>query len=227
MPRHIVYWAALACVAAPAVAAPAKSGKPAPAKNTAKPAAPAVDPDVLSTGAEAILVDRLKPESPTVVLFYRPDQDADKSFLGGLREHAKELPKIGIRYVRLTGLDAPIAKQYEIDATPVAFVYDRNKNLLGKGRTLNQVGTLVARGLRVARIKWVDESDPNAAQVYRMFGGGQQGAPEIMKTLSLRPEAMEMMAELTGRFHFSDGFLKRREHEMIAAYVSALNKCKY
>jgi hypothetical protein len=220
----MVYLAALACVAAPAAAAPAKTGKPSPAKPGAKPAA---DPDVLSTGAEAILVDHLKPESPTVVLFYRPDQDADKSFLDGMRERAKEVARVGIRYVRLTSLDAPIAKQYEVDATPVAFVYDRNKNLLGKGRTLNQVGTLVAKGLRVARIKWVDESDPNAAQVYRMFGGGRQGAPEIMKTMSLRPEAMEMMAELTGRFHFSDGYLKRREHEMIAAYVSALNKCKY
>jgi hypothetical protein len=29
------------------------------------------------------------------------------------------------------------------------------------------------------------------------------------------------------RVHFSDGALSRARHEMIASYVSALNKCHY
>jgi hypothetical protein len=29
------------------------------------------------------------------------------------------------------------------------------------------------------------------------------------------------------RVHFSDGALSRAQHEMIASYVSALNKCHY
>jgi hypothetical protein len=50
--------------------------------------------------------------------------------------------------------------------------------------------------------------------------------PEIMKTLSLKPEAMELVHQLS-RYHFTAGFLSVRYHEMIASYVSALNKCKY
>ncbi len=227
--RRSVYWAALLTVALPAsgaLAAPRGGARPASRKPASK-SAPAVEPDVLSTGAETILVDHLKPENPTVVLFYRPGVDEDRTFLEGLQERAKQVEKLGLRYVRVASPDAPVVKQYEIDALPAALVYDRNKNLLGRARTLNQVGMLVAKGLRVARLKWVDESDPQASEIYRMFGGGRQPVPEIMKTMSLRPEAMERIAELAGRFHFSDGFLKRREHEMIASYVSALNKCKY
>ena len=72
----------------------------------------------------------------------------------------------------------------------------------------------------------VDEADPKAAEVYRVFGGGSRPVPEIMKTLSLMPGAMELVHQLS-RYHFQDGFLTRPHHELIASYVSALNKCKY
>ncbi len=79
----------------------------------------------------------------------------------------------------------------------------------------------------MTRIKWVDEDDPKAPEVYGAPPEVlKRGLPGIVKTMSLRPDAFKMF-NMMSTIHFSDGFLKRREHEMIAAYVSALNKCKF
>jgi hypothetical protein len=214
----------------PALAAPKKpASKPAPKKPA--PAAPAKPADplagmVISEGKEAILVDRLKPETTTLVLFYQPASTEDVAVLEEVLGHARSDPRAALRLVRLPSLEAPIAKQYQLEGSPTAFVYDRNKNLLGRASTVPEMGRLVGQALKVARLKWVDESDPSAPETFRIFGGGRARVPEIMKTMSLRPEIMELVAQLS-RFHFSDGFLPRRTHEMIASYVSALNKCKY
>jgi hypothetical protein len=205
-------------------AAPPKAVKAAPAKPVQKAAA--LPSDVISDGKEAILVDSLKPEGPTVVLFYRPGSEEEQDLVNALRKRLQDEPRVGLRLVRLSATDAPIAKQYEVEQTPAAFVYDRNKNLLGRAQNYTEIGELVQKGLKVARIKWLDEADPTAPEAYRKFGGGARPVPEIMKTLSLRPEIMEAINDLS-RYHFSDGFLDRRTHEMIASYVSAVNKCKY
>jgi alkylhydroperoxidase/carboxymuconolactone decarboxylase family protein YurZ len=224
------------CVAAPAVAVPRRSPSrvAAPARAAPRPpaapepaAAPAEEFPVLSRGEEVILVDRLRPEGPTIVLFYRPDVDEDRALLEAIQRRVRQDPRVALRLVQLPGLEAPVARQYEVGSTPTAFVYDRNKNLVGKGGTLAELGPHVGRALRLARLKWVNESDPEAAEVYRAFGGGARPVPEIMKTMSLLPGAMELMNEIAGRYHFRDGFLTRRTKEMIASYVSALNKCKY
>jgi hypothetical protein len=214
-----------ACLAASVGAAPTR--KPPAVLPRAKPApATRIEPDLISEGKEAILVDRLKAESTTIVLFYRPADADERDLADTLAKRVKSESRVALRFVRLTALDAPIAKQYEVEATPAAFVYDRNKNLLGRVRTFTEIGELVGKGLRTARLKWVDERDPVAAETYRRFGGGRQPVPEILKTMSLRPEIMEAIGDLS-RFHFSDGFLDRRTHEMIASYVSAVNRCKY
>ena len=209
-----------------ALAAPAQPAKKAPP--AAKPAAAKKLPDdVLSDGKETILVDHLRPEAPSIVLFYRPNEEDDRDLEAALRKRATGDPRVGYFEVKLNDLSAPIAKQYEIESTPVAFVYDRNKILLGKAKDLGQIGGLVVKGLHIARIKWVNEDDPKAPEAYRTFGGGQRPVPEIMKTMSLRPELMEALNDLSQKAHFSDGFLPRKTKEMIASYVSALNKCKY
>jgi hypothetical protein len=80
----------------------------------------------------------------------------------------------------------------------------------------------------MARIKWVSETDPEAETVYRMMGGGKRPVAGIMKTMSLQPEWMEMVARLAGTAHFSTNTkLPRRTKEMIATYVSAINHCKF
>jgi hypothetical protein len=50
--------------------------------------------------------------------------------------------------------------------------------------------------------------------------------PAILKTMSLRPDFLAAINDAS-RMHFSDGALTRAQHEMIASYVSALNKCRY
>jgi hypothetical protein len=51
--------------------------------------------------------------------------------------------------------------------------------------------------------------------------------PGIMRTMSPKPESMALVQELASMMHFSDGALTRRQKELVATYVSGLNRCKY
>lgn len=84
----------------------------------------------------------------------------------------------------------------------------------------------------MARIRWIDESEAtgDAAAVYaawRAANPGRAAIPGILQCLSLRPDLFQAMDEISGRVHFADGHLTRRVKEMIATYVSALNRCPY
>lgn len=48
----------------------------------------------------------------------------------------------------------------------------------------------------------------------------------IMQTMSLRPDFLAAI-QAASQMHFSDGALTRAQHEMIASYVSAINRCRY
>ena len=50
--------------------------------------------------------------------------------------------------------------------------------------------------------------------------------PDILHTMSFRPDFLAAIMDAS-RLHFSDGALTRAQHEMIASYVSALNRCRY
>ena len=56
---------------------------------------------------------------------------------------------------------------------------------------------------------------------------GRPFFPDILKCMSLRSELLRGIMDLSEKVHFSDGHLTRRQHEMIATYVSALNQCPY
>ncbi len=84
----------------------------------------------------------------------------------------------------------------------------------------------------MARIRWVNESEATGetAAAYSEWASanpGRPGVPAILKCLSLRPDLFRGMVDLSDRVHFSDGHLSRRLKEMIATYVSALNRCPY
>lgn len=83
----------------------------------------------------------------------------------------------------------------------------------------------------MARIDWVEDDDASGplADIYGFYRtnstmGGQ--VPDIVRTMSLRPDFLAAIMEAS-KLHFSDGALSRAQHEMIASYVSALNKCHY
>jgi hypothetical protein len=82
----------------------------------------------------------------------------------------------------------------------------------------------------MARIKMVEESEATGplAELYaRTKRDSVAGVvPEILRTMSLRPDFLTAI-DAASRMHFSDGALTRAQHEMIASYVSALNRCRY
>ena len=81
-----------------------------------------------------------------------------------------------------------------------------------------------------ARIKMVDESEATGplADLYATTKANSVAkvVPEILRTMSLRPDFLYAINEAS-RLHFTDGALTRAQHEMIASYVSALNRCRY
>ena len=84
------------------------------------------------------------------------------------------------------------------------------------------------------RIAWVEDADARE-QLAELFAaarargralGFQDQVPDIVRTMSLRPDFLAAIMD-AARLHFSDGALTYAQHEMIAAYVSALNRCHY
>ena len=57
--------------------------------------------------------------------------------------------------------------------------------------------------------------------------GGQKNVPDILRTMSLRPDYLQGFMAMSMKAQFMDGFIDRRTKELIATYVSAINKCKY
>lgn len=181
---------------------------------------------VVSSGSRVELKKVLKAEGTTVLLFVNDTSVMEQQFLADL---SKQLPadKVALSVVKIKDMTAPAAQQYDIKATPTALVYDRFGRPLARTSQPDEIRAAVHKGQLMARIKWVDEDDPKAPEVYGMPAAQiQRGIPGIVKTMALRPDAYQMF-NIMSQIHFSDGFLKRREHEMVAAYVSALNKCKF
>ena len=80
------------------------------------------------------------------------------------------------------------------------------------------------------RIKMVKEEDARGplAEIYaRTKAHSVAGVvPEILRTMSLRPDFLAAIDQASD-LHFAAGALTRAQHEMIASYVSALNRCRY
>lgn len=84
----------------------------------------------------------------------------------------------------------------------------------------------------MARIRWVEESEAtgDSAAVYaawRAANPGRAAIPGILKCFSLRADFLQDVVAFSDRVHFSEGHLTRRIKEMIATFVSGLNRCPY
>ena len=82
----------------------------------------------------------------------------------------------------------------------------------------------------MARIKMIDESEAKGP-LAELYTAAKQRSPigivaPILKTMSLRPDFLAAI-DAASHMHFTDGALTRAQHEMIASYVSALNRCRY
>ena len=81
-------------------------------------------------------------------------------------------------------------------------------------------------------IQWVeeDEAEGTVAEVYQAWQAANPdrgGMPEILKCFSLRPDFLQALVNFTYPLHFAEGYLTRRQKEMIATFVSGLNQCPY
>jgi hypothetical protein len=183
--------------------------------------------EVVSKGPRFEIKKILKDEGTTVVLFLQDTSVIEQQFLTDLEKQMPNSGKVGLATVRLKDLTAPAAQQYMIKATPTAIIYDRFAREIARTSEPDQIRAAVRKGQLMGRIKWIDEDDPKAPEVYGAPPEAlKRGLPGIVKTMALRPDAFKMF-NIMSSMHFSDGYLKRREHEMVAAYVSALNKCKF
>jgi hypothetical protein len=66
-----------------------------------------------------------------------------------------------------------------------------------------------------------------AAYDYWRAGSGRQRVPGIIKCFGARPDFLRQVVDFSNTVHFSQGHLSRRYKEMIASYVSYLNRCPY
>jgi alkylhydroperoxidase/carboxymuconolactone decarboxylase family protein YurZ len=81
----------------------------------------------------------------------------------------------------------------------------------------------------VPRIRWIEEdaAEGELADIYETIKTTFPGfVPDILKTMSLRPDFLKAVMGAS-ELHFTDGALSRAQHEMIASYVSAVNRCHY
>lgn len=81
------------------------------------------------------------------------------------------------------------------------------------------------------RIKHVDPSHATGflAELYEQ---SRRTSPvgivaPIMQTMSLRPDFLAAVRQAANTLHFAPGALTVAQHEMVASYVSALNRCRY
>jgi hypothetical protein len=66
-----------------------------------------------------------------------------------------------------------------------------------------------------------------AAYDFWRAGSGRHQVPGIIKCFGARPDFLRQVVEFSNKVHFSEGHLARRHKELIASYVSFLNRCPY
>lgn len=186
-----------------------------------------VPAETLSKGERFDAKTALKPEGTAIVVFIQETSVIEQQFLADIQKATPPTKTVALKVVRLKNTDAPAAQQYQITSTPAAIVFDRFGKVIAKTSQPDEIKAAVRKGMLMARIKWIDEDDPKAPETYGAPAEAlKRGLPGIVKTMALRPEAFRMF-NIMSQIHFTNGFLTRREHEMIAAYVSSLNRCKF
>jgi len=83
-------------------------------------------------------------------------------------------------------------------------------------------------GTKIKIIEDVEATGETAAAYdFWRTGSGRKQVPGIIKCFGARPDFLRKVIELGNMIHFSEGHLSRRYKEMIASYVSYLNRCPY
>jgi hypothetical protein len=96
----------------------------------------------------------------------------------------------------------------------------------GKAEAANSATSGAGTKIRIIEDR---EATGETAAAYDFWrsGSGRQQVPGIIKCFGVRPDFLRQVVEFSNTVHFSDGHLCRRHKEMIATYVSYLNRCPY
>nr|AUN36733.1 hypothetical protein [uncultured bacterium] len=82
-----------------------------------------------------------------------------------------------------------------------------------------------------SKISLIQDADATGetAKVYDEWRAksGRSKMPGILKCFGQRPDFLRQVMQFSDTVHFSEGHLSRRYKEMIASYVSFLNRCPY
>lgn len=80
-----------------------------------------------------------------------------------------------------------------------------------------------------AKIRIIEEHEATGdlERAYKFVRATTGLVPGIVKCFGARPDFLTGLADLAYKIQFSDGHLTRRHKEMIASYVSYLNRCPY
>jgi hypothetical protein len=180
-------------------------------------------PSVISSGKVVNLADKLMPDKPTLFVFYKHSSTLERDFLAKVSQDAGD--RVGVCLIQLKTGAEPIAAKYSVVETPTAIVYDRRGREVSRNSNAEQILLGVKKAAGVMRLDWAEEGDAHyLASVKAM---GRSPGTGILRTMTLQPEYLKHINDLSMTAHFSDGYLPRRVKEMIATYVSSLNKCKY
>jgi len=193
---------------------------------------PGVDPFVdalhVSRGNRFDRAIAALPNVPNVTVFYDPASPADRAMVADFVQRRRASDQVGLHLVAVPSIAAAACEQYAIATLPTVLVHDRFGHELARSADPAVVFPAIMKALSTARLAWIDEGSPQAAETYRNLGGGKFPVPGILKTMSLRPEWMETFDRLSRTSIFADNTaLPRRLKEMIATYVSGINRCKY
>jgi hypothetical protein len=104
-------------------------------------------------------------------------------------------------------------------------VFDRRGRLVARSSDPDEIRASILKAVGVMRVDWPEGADPRVEETNRLLGRPVTGG--ILRTMAFQPEWLGHVNELARKAHFSPGFLDVRTKEMIAAYVSALNDCRF
>ncbi len=84
----------------------------------------------------------------------------------------------------------------------------------------------------IPRIVWTEDENATGelAEIYdgwKKLNPGRDRMPDILKCFGARPDFLRQVMDVSYGLHFSDGHLSRRIKELIATWVSRLNRCRY
>jgi len=184
---------------------------------------------MLPAQAKAVIVPA-GAEQPECLLFQSKASSVERDFVSAL-------PRKGVQVVLVASLDAAEARQFHVAETPTLIrvgpaLKEQRRFVGAKAISSELIRTKPApittcQASHGPRLRWVEESDRRAPRVYRRFSGGRETVPDIFKTMSLRPELMEKVLDLSEQGHFSNGFLDRLTKERLATVVSSFNRSQY